>query len=74
MDRFALLTVRRMFSLLYYPGILAQRQANVKCFFPVSFFSLLRISYADPGYNDSSSPTMVPGAPVKADSTSTSMR
>ena len=33
MDRFALLTVRRMFSLLYYPGILAYPRKKVKHYF-----------------------------------------
>ena len=38
MDRFALLTVRRMFSLLYYPDILPRREQNVKYYFFLFLF------------------------------------
>jgi len=38
-DRFVILTVRRMFSLLHYSGILAQKLPLVKREFPI-FFTL----------------------------------
>ena len=38
-----------------------------------TFMVLMGIMFPGIGYNDSKSPTMVPGAPVKADRTSTAI-
>ena len=48
MNRFALLTVRRMFSLLYYLGILSLFFGKVKNFFAY-FLHRPGISYAKAG-------------------------
>ena len=77
-----------MFSLLYYLHILPRPYPFVKHYFqnfliysngagaPIhrtNFPLVLRISYIINGHNYSIGPTMVPGAAVKADRTSTSI-